>query len=114
MRKQAGSSKTSSKVNVMGQEVVVDHKNRDEDVGKEVTYTSNDDDESYEPDFQSELEGPFTPEEQQWQEQIMQQLTIIEQSCRDAPESAEKLASLRSQDLKELLAKKKDNYDLQR
>ena len=68
MRKQTVNSKTSSKVNVMGQDVVVDHKNREADGAKEVTYTSNDEDESYEPDFQSELEGPFTPEEQQWQE----------------------------------------------
>ena len=41
----------SEKVNVMGQDVVVDHKNREADVAKEVTYTSNDEDESYEPDF---------------------------------------------------------------
>ena len=70
MKKASSYSKpNSSKVNVMGQDVMVDPNKGKvlktaEDQSKEVTYTSNDEDESYEPDFQSEFEGPFTPEEQ--------------------------------------------------
>lgn len=62
MKSHTTKSKTS-KVNVMGQDVEISQQMKSADEQKEVTYTSNDEEESYEPDFQSEMEGPFTPEE---------------------------------------------------
>ena len=44
----------------------------------------------------------------------MKQLTTLEASYADAPRTADKLVLLSPEELKELLTRKKDNYDLHR
>jgi hypothetical protein len=64
----ASSKSRSSNVNKASQDIQI----RDEDPpldpdDKEPTYTSNEEEEeSYEPDFQSENDGPFSNDEQQY------------------------------------------------
>ena len=69
----------------MGQDVEVNQQIKSADDGKEVTYTSNDEEESYEPDFQSEIEGPFTAEEQQWYDKMLQLIAKLEGSYNVGP-----------------------------
>ena len=116
MKKQQQAQKTKSqRVNVMGSDVVIPQRPTAYSNNKVAAeYTSNEDAESYENDFQSDVDGPFTAAEQQWQEQLIQSIQDLESSFESEPLTTQKLDSMSQNELKSLLIKKKETYDLHR